>query len=193
MDAEDEDENASVVDLDVCETSPNFFDFMEDPELEKNIQDVDQIGMFCGFYLSSLSSHKKSILESNNKQLFAMLSCFAYDSVSTTKPTTTQQEVWLLSTTAFQNAYDNLFMREEYFTQLLSKFPNKTWPSSFAEYVENLQDRVNPTEKWIASNAKIYKTADAHLLRKLYFGYKIVSLAKDAFKEIKLHYNRYTQ
>ena len=160
--------------------------------MEKNITPVDEILLFVQYYLNALitSASKKNVLEANNKQLFSMLSCFAYDSVSTTKGTTNLQELYILCVAAFNNTFDNLFMREEYVTVFLNHFPKKTWPPTFVLFLSLLKDEV-PSEKWVKTNAKSYTSSDATTLKKLYFGYKIMTKAKDAIKEIKLHYNRY--
>lgn len=183
---------SSVIVLDGPESAGNYYDFMDAPENEKEIVDIDQIGAFIAFYSQSLvnSSNKKQLLEANNKQFFAMIACFAYDSVSTSKGTTNNQELFLLSYSAFTDTYTNLHMREDYQILLLNKLPGKTWPSSFVTYIENLQDLV-PSEKWIGTNAPKFKTAAPQILKNLLFGFKVIALAKDAFKEIKLHYNRY--
>jgi len=121
-----------------------------------------------------------------------MLCCFAFDSVSTTKGTTNTQELFILCVAAFNNTYDNMFLREEYVTVFLNHFPKKTWPSTFVLFLTNMKEEL-PSDKWIKNNVKSNNSisADHIMLKKLYFGYKIMNKAKDAFKEIKLHYNRF--
>ena len=194
-DAEDYTFEAGTVvpEVEVDNTSPTFFDFIDHPDLELNIAPVDEILVYIQYYLTSLVTNatKKTLLDNNNKQLFSMLCCFAYDSVSTTKGTTNTQELYLLCVSAFNSTFDNMFMREEYVTIFLSHFPKKTWPPSFVTYLENLRDEL-PSEKWVKSNAKNYATtSDQMMLKKLLFGFKIMDKAKDAFKEIRLHYNRF--
>lgn len=192
MDEEFDVDSTSIVEIDGSDTSPTFFDGMEDPVLDKNCPEIDQIGCFIDYYVkcSTCSANKQTLLDKNNKQIFVMLSCFAFDSVSSTKSTTNPPEIWLLAVAAFQKAIDTIFMSEEYNTLFLSKFPTKTWPTAFTTYLENLQDLDNPSEKWIQCNAKGYRQADPAIIRKLYYGYKIIAIAKKASKDIKLHYNR---
>eukprot|EP00597_Dinobryon_sp_UTEXLB2267_P001242 CAMPEP_0170079758 /NCGR_PEP_ID=MMETSP0019_2-20121128/16053_1 /TAXON_ID=98059 /ORGANISM="Dinobryon sp., Strain UTEXLB2267" /LENGTH=298 /DNA_ID=CAMNT_0010293363 /DNA_START=1280 /DNA_END=2176 /DNA_ORIENTATION=+ len=174
-----------------CDSAANFYDFMDDPDLDSDCPVIDEIGAFITFYLQSLVTikNKKLLLDANNKQIFAMLSCFAFDSVSTTKPTTNSQELYLLTNTAFSNVYENLFIRSEFANLVLNKFPNKTWPPSFVSYLEELQDAI-PTESWLNKNAKMYKTHDVSIHRKLHFGFSVITIAKKAFSQIKMHYNR---
>eukprot|EP00597_Dinobryon_sp_UTEXLB2267_P017839 CAMPEP_0201113096 /NCGR_PEP_ID=MMETSP0812-20130820/77643_1 /ASSEMBLY_ACC=CAM_ASM_000668 /TAXON_ID=98059 /ORGANISM="Dinobryon sp., Strain UTEXLB2267" /LENGTH=204 /DNA_ID=CAMNT_0047376567 /DNA_START=88 /DNA_END=701 /DNA_ORIENTATION=- len=112
-----------------CETAANFYDFMEDPDLERDCPTIDEVGAWISFYISSQS--KKSAMNSNNSHLYDMLCCFAYDSVSTTQKTTNSQELYLMTTTAFCDVFDHLFLRDEFQKLVLDKFPNKTWPPSF--------------------------------------------------------------
>ena len=175
-----------------CDTAANYYDFMNDPELETDCPFLEEeVGCWISFYNQSLnlSKNKKNVLEANNKQIFAMLSCYAWDSVSTTKPTTNMQELFLLTNTAFSNVFENIFIREDLFKLVLAKFPGKVWPPSFTAYLEELQDSL-PTDAWIARNAKTYKTHDGSIHKKLHFGFSVMTIAKKAFAQIKLHYNR---
>ena len=126
-----------VPDIEVDNTSPTFFDFIDHPDLEKDVAPVDEILVYIQYYLNSLvtNASKKTILDTNNKQLFSMLCCFAYDSVSTTKGTTNTQELYILCVSAFNSTYDNMYMREDYVKIFLTHFPNKTWPPSFVYFI----------------------------------------------------------
>lgn len=166
-----------------------FYDYMEDPNLDPDCETIDEIGAFINFYVSSPKT-KKALMNSNNSQIFVMLCCFAFDSVSTTKPSTNLQELFLLTNTAFINVWEHLFLREEFQKLVLNKFPNKTWPATFVTYLEELQDAA-PTESWLNKNAKIYKTHDGATHRKLHFGCTVIATAKKAFREIRMHYNRF--
>ena len=56
-------------------TSSTLFDFIDHPDLEKDIAPVDEILLFVQYFLNSLitSASKKNILEGNNKQTFSLL------------------------------------------------------------------------------------------------------------------------
>eukprot|EP00597_Dinobryon_sp_UTEXLB2267_P003861 CAMPEP_0170070434 /NCGR_PEP_ID=MMETSP0019_2-20121128/8728_1 /TAXON_ID=98059 /ORGANISM="Dinobryon sp., Strain UTEXLB2267" /LENGTH=224 /DNA_ID=CAMNT_0010278713 /DNA_START=185 /DNA_END=859 /DNA_ORIENTATION=- len=170
-----------------CETAANFYDFMEDPDLERDCPTIDEVGAWISFYISSQS--KKSAMNSNNSHLYDMLCCFAYDSVSTTQKTTNSQELYLMTTTAFCDVFDHLFLRDEFQKLVLDKFPNKTWPPSFISYLHALQDSV-PTAVWLSKNAKAHVSHDVSTHKKLLFGFNVIINAKKAFSKINNHYNR---
>lgn len=182
---------AAVNEVSNCDTAANYYDFMDDPELDPDCPFLEEVGCFISFYNQSinLSKGKKNLLEANNKQIFAMLSCYAWDSISTTKPTTNMQELFLMTNTAFTDVFENIFIREDLFKLVLSKFPGKVWPPSFIAFLEELQDSL-PTEAWLNKNAKTYKSHDASIHKKLHFGFSVMTIAKKAFAQIKLHYNR---
>lgn len=181
--------NAPLNEAPTCDTASTFFDFMADPELDRECPTIDEVGAFINFYVLSPKT-KKALVNENNKQLFSMLCCFAFDSVSTTKPSTNSQELYFFTNTAFINVWEHLFLREEFAKLVLNKFPNKTWPPGFVSYVEELQD-ATPTEAWLTKNAKAYKKHDIATHKKLHFGFTVLSSAKKAFAAIRMHYNRF--
>ena len=163
----------------------------DDLVLEKNVEDVDQIEIFCKYYAKHVDKAKyKNIRKFCEFQIFELICVCAWESVSKSGQSFKNDIKGGALVTNFDNILANYPLKQWWRVSLMQDLPASKVPDGVFEIANEMRGTSTISKTWRARNKTKISGCTEPEIRILYFGCKIEEPAKKAISAIGMQYNR---
>jgi hypothetical protein len=163
----------------------------DDLVLEKNVADVDQIEVFCTYYLKHVDKAEfKDIRKYCEFQIFDMICVCAWESVSSSDQSFKNDIKWGALVIHNDNIVANYPLKQWWRVFLMQYLPASKIPVGVFEIANEFRETANISKTWKTRNKTKIDGSTEPEIRVLYFGYKIEETTKKAISAIGMQYNR---
>jgi hypothetical protein len=175
--------------------SKNCFDMERMGPIDSDTPVIDEIQSFIDAVMDTIRNGTKQKLNEMFGQILQFYATLAYEAVYVLGEMKVADHALVMVST-YQSLVQNLHMKEGYNDVFFSKWPGGTLPEEYLSWVDQkyehgVKGKDESLNIWIQKEAPKHVAAPKDTKLKLHFGYTLMSLAQEAFRDIRKFHNRY--